>query len=146
MLMWRRLERNCQPGAVGRLCRCFCKALEHAGGRFTYIGFVIGPSPRSSLQAGRRAFKSTSSSPCGATRSRKPWVVSAMLSLFSKRRSDSVRTSGDPPGLGALLLERDNQTAKAGTQCVDRAMAALGRCCSGDGNGRFASRYSRRSG
>src|SRR3546814_3521710 len=43
MLMWRRLDRNCQAHAVKRLLSRFKGALRGDGRDYTHIGFVVGP-------------------------------------------------------------------------------------------------------
>jgi hypothetical protein len=57
MLMWRRLDRNCQRSAVKRLLRRLRGALKRAGRDYTHIGFVVGPFPTIFTATGRRGFQ-----------------------------------------------------------------------------------------
>lgn len=57
MLIWRRLDRNCQPSAVKRLLRRFRGALKRAGRDYTRIGFVVGPFPTNFTATGRSGFQ-----------------------------------------------------------------------------------------
>src|SRR3546814_854102 len=57
MLMWRRLDRNCQAPAVKRLLSRFKGALRGAGRDYTHIGFVVGPFPTLFTATGRRGFQ-----------------------------------------------------------------------------------------
>ena len=57
MLLWRRLDRNCQPSDVKRLLRRLRAALQRAGSGYSYIGFVVGPFPTFFTATGRRGFQ-----------------------------------------------------------------------------------------
>lgn len=54
MLMWRKLDQNCQPPAVRRLLQGFRRALKRAGRAYSHIGFVVGPFPTVFCTTGRR--------------------------------------------------------------------------------------------
>lgn len=54
MLMWRNLDRNCQPAAVNRLVARLKAALRRAGRPCTHIGFVVGPFPTVFCSTGQR--------------------------------------------------------------------------------------------
>jgi len=57
MLIWRRLDRNCQPAAVKRLLKRLRGALKRAGRDHTHIGFVVGPFPTIFAETGRKGYQ-----------------------------------------------------------------------------------------
>ena len=57
MLLWRRLDRDCQPSEVKRLLRRLRAALQRAGSGYSSIGFVVGPFPTFFTATGRSGFQ-----------------------------------------------------------------------------------------
>ncbi len=57
MLIWRRLDRNCQQAGVKQLLKQFRRGLQRAGGAYTHIGFVVGLFPTVFCSTGRRGFQ-----------------------------------------------------------------------------------------
>ena len=54
MLMYRKLDQNCQPESVRRLVERLRAGLRRAGRRYTHVGFVIGPFPTLFCTTGQR--------------------------------------------------------------------------------------------
>ena len=57
MLMYRRLDQNCQPKAVARLIQQLRAGIRRAGRRDTHIGFIIGPFPTLFCATGQGGFQ-----------------------------------------------------------------------------------------
>ena len=57
MLMWRKVDRNCQQAAINRLLGRLKAALRRSGRPYTHIGFVVGPFPTVFCSTGQRGFQ-----------------------------------------------------------------------------------------